>query len=94
MLGYNVSLNLLLCWPKMIHCAAVVIYIRGIHNSHSFLSVCLCVCLSVCPTAMSFPATGMESAYRNNLKDVAKMLKTKHEENYMVSLVTSYVYIP
>lgn len=33
---------------------------------------------------MSFPATGVESAYRNNLKDVAKMLKTKHEENYMV----------
>ena len=34
--------------------------------------------------AMSFPATGMESAYRNSLKDVAKMLKTKHQENYMV----------
>lgn len=36
--------------------------------------------------AMSFPASGVESAYRNNLKDVAKMLKTKHEENYMVCL--------
>ena len=35
-------------------------------------------------TAMSFPATGMETAYRNNLKDVAKMLRTKHQENYMV----------
>lgn len=34
--------------------------------------------------AMSFPATGMESTYRNSLKDVAKMLKTKHQENYMV----------
>jgi protein-tyrosine phosphatase len=34
--------------------------------------------------AMSFPATGMESAYRNSLKDVAKMLKTKHQENYMI----------
>ena len=33
---------------------------------------------------MSFPATGMETAYRNNLKDVAKMLRTKHQENYMV----------
>ena len=39
-------------------------------------------------TAMSFPATGMEKAYRNNLHDVAKMLKTKHEENYMVTLYT------
>ena len=36
---------------------------------------------------MSFPATGVESAYRNNLKDVAKMLKTKHEENYMVRML-------
>ena len=35
--------------------------------------------------AMSFPATGMESTYRNSLKDVAKMLKTKHQENYMVN---------
>ena len=34
--------------------------------------------------AMSFPATGMQSAYRNSLKDVAKMLKTKHQESYMV----------
>ena len=40
-----------------------------------------CMCDTV---AMSFPATGVESAYRNNLKDVAKMLKTKHEDNYMV----------
>ena len=35
--------------------------------------------------AMSFPATGVQSAYRNSLKDVAKMLQTKHQENYMVS---------
>ncbi len=35
--------------------------------------------------AMSFPATGVESAYRNNLKDVAKMLKSRHDDNYMVS---------
>ena len=54
--------------------------------------VCVCVCVeSICSCsnylypAMSFPASGVESAYRNNLKDVAKMLKTKHQENYMVS---------
>jgi hypothetical protein len=35
--------------------------------------------------AMSFPSTGLESTYRNSLKDVAKMLKTRHQENYMVS---------
>ena len=34
--------------------------------------------------AMSFPATGLESTYRNNLEDVAKMLKQKHEDKYMV----------
>lgn len=43
---------------------------------------CLSI-LFVC-AAMSFPASGVETAYRNNLKDVAKMLKTKHQENYMV----------
>ncbi len=37
------------------------------------------------PPAMSYPASGVESTYRNNLKDVAKMLKTKHQESYMVS---------
>ncbi len=42
--------------------------------------------MSTIPAAMSFPASGVESAYRNNLKDVAKMLKTKHQENYMVLL--------
>ncbi len=40
---------------------------------------------------MSFPASGVESAYRNNLKDVAKMLKTKHEENYMVRMCVRFV---
>ena len=38
--------------------------------------------------AMSFPASGMESAYRNSLKDVAKMLKTKHQESYMVRQIS------
>ncbi|XP_046860146.1 tensin-1-like isoform X2 [Xenia sp. Carnegie-2017] len=34
--------------------------------------------------AMSFPATGLETTYRNNLKDVAKLLKKNHQENYLV----------
>jgi tensin len=34
---------------------------------------------------MSFPATGLETTYRNDLKDVAKLLKKKHQENYLVS---------
>ncbi|XP_065889210.1 tensin-2-like isoform X2 [Dysidea avara] len=34
--------------------------------------------------AMSFPATGLETTYRNDMKDVAKMLKTKHQDNYMI----------
>ena len=46
--------------------------------------VCAWLCVHFVCAAMSFPATGVESAYRNNLKDVAKMLKTKHEDNYMV----------
>lgn len=39
---------------------------------------------SFCSTAMSFPATGLETTYRNDLKDVAKMLKKKHQDNYLV----------
>jgi hypothetical protein len=34
---------------------------------------------------MSFPATGLETTYRNNLGDVAKLLQTKHQDKYMVS---------
>ena len=34
--------------------------------------------------AMSFPGSGLETTYRNDLRDVAKMLKTKHQENFMV----------
>ncbi|EDO45782.1 predicted protein [Nematostella vectensis] len=34
--------------------------------------------------AMSFPGTGLESTYRNNLRDVAKMLQRKHQDKYMV----------
>ena len=33
---------------------------------------------------MSFPASGLESTYRNDLKDVAKMLERRHSKNYMV----------
>ncbi|XP_031555162.1 tensin-2-like [Actinia tenebrosa] len=34
--------------------------------------------------AMSFPATGLETTYRNNLRDVAKLLQTNHQDKYMV----------
>eukprot|EP00911_Craspedida_sp_UC1_P002631 UC1_evm1s1938 len=42
--------------------------------------------------AMSFPATGLEAAYRNNLNDVAAMLKTKHGDNFMVFNVSKKFY--
>lgn len=58
------------------HCDVLLSVLSAIH-------VCIYYCVGVV-IAMSFPASGVESAYRNNLKDVAKMLKTKHEENYMV----------
>lgn len=34
--------------------------------------------------AMSFPADGFESIYRNKIKDVSRFLKQRHGENYMV----------
>ena len=39
---------------------------------------------------MSFPGSGLETTYRNDLKDVAKMLKTKHQENFMVGYRVCY----
>jgi hypothetical protein len=38
----------------------------------------------VSAVAMSFPATGLESTYRNNLEDVARMLQLKHQDKFMV----------
>lgn len=35
-------------------------------------------------TAMSFPGSGLETTYRNNLREVAKMLQTNHQDKYMV----------
>nr|XP_058962535.1 tensin-1-like isoform X3 [Pocillopora verrucosa] len=34
--------------------------------------------------AMSFPASGLETTYRNNLREVAKMLQTNHGDKFMV----------
>lgn len=34
--------------------------------------------------AMTFPMVGMEKAYRDNLREVTRMLKTKHGDKYMV----------
>ena len=36
--------------------------------------------------AMSIPATGLESTYRNSMKDVARMLHSKHQNHYMVGI--------
>ena len=33
---------------------------------------------------MSFPGSGLETTYRNNLREVAKMLQTNHQDKYMV----------
>lgn len=34
--------------------------------------------------AMSFPGSGLETTYRNNLREVAKMLQSNHQDKYMV----------
>ncbi|KAJ7389211.1 Tensin-3 [Desmophyllum pertusum] len=34
--------------------------------------------------AMSFPGSGLETTYRNNLREVARMLQTNHQDKYMV----------
>lgn len=42
--------------------------------------------------AMSFPSKGLEATYRNNLNDVARMLKMKHKDSYMVFNVSERSY--
>lgn len=34
--------------------------------------------------AMSFPASGIESAYRNTINNVSNFLKERHKSNYLV----------
>eukprot|EP00026_Physarum_polycephalum_P002971 Phypoly_transcript_02980.p1 GENE.Phypoly_transcript_02980~~Phypoly_transcript_02980.p1 ORF type:complete len:760 (+),score=184.73 Phypoly_transcript_02980:180-2459(+) len=34
--------------------------------------------------AMSFPATGIEAAWRNDIQDVCRLLQTKHKNNFLV----------
>ena len=42
--------------------------------------------------AMSYPASGVESMYRNNIDHVAKFLNKRHGENYYIINVSSRLY--
>lgn len=42
--------------------------------------------------AMSYPASGMEAMYRNNIDDVARFLKKHHGDNYYIINVSSRLY--
>lgn len=41
---------------------------------------------------MSFPATGLESTYRNHMNDVAKLLTEKHPGRFLVFNLSERVY--
>lgn len=41
---------------------------------------------------MSFPASGIESAYRNHIDEVANLLNLKHKANYLVFNLSGRVY--
>jgi hypothetical protein len=43
-------------------------------------------------TAMSFPADGVESAYRNHIDDVSTFLEGMHKDRYMVYNLTERHY--
>ena len=43
--------------------------------------------------AMSFIAEGHDTTYRFNLKEVTRMLKTKHGDKYLVRLVKIPLFI-
>ena len=42
--------------------------------------------------AMSFPAQGIEAAYRNKVKDVANLLESKHQDKYLIINVSDRSY--
>jgi phosphatidylinositol-3,4,5-trisphosphate 3-phosphatase/dual-specificity protein phosphatase PTEN len=44
--------------------------------------------------AMSYPATGFESMYRNSISDVARFLEERHSEHYRVYNLSNRVYNP
>jgi hypothetical protein len=43
---------------------------------------------------MSYPACGVESAYRNNIQSVAQLLNTKHKDQYLVFNLSERTYDP
>jgi hypothetical protein len=43
---------------------------------------------------MSYPASGVESAYRNNIQSVAQFLNTKHKDQYLVFNLSERTYDP
>ena len=42
--------------------------------------------------AMSLPAQGVESVYRNKLHDVAELLEKKHKDKYLIINVSDRTY--
>lgn len=42
--------------------------------------------------AMAYPADGLESMYRNKIKDVSKFMKQRHAEHYMIVNVSNRKY--
>ena len=44
----------------------------------------LSICLSFIFPGLSFPAEGSDASYKNSVKDVITMLRTKHADNYLV----------
>ena len=42
--------------------------------------------------AMAFPASGLETAYRNSIKDVSKFLEEKHTNSYLIINVSNREY--
>ena len=39
--------------------------------------------------AMAFPASGLETTYRNSIKDVSKFLQQKHKNSYLIINVSN-----
>ena len=62
------------------------------HVSPSSEQVTLCNSCLFSPPVMSFPAEGIESAYKNSIDDVREFLEAKYPENYIVVNVSPRSY--
>lgn len=81
-----------LCWAQFRVCFCILIFYVKFLSERSFKKGFIWQTRNLYFAAMSFPASGLESTYRNSLADVAFMLHQKHGNKYVVFNVSERRY--